>query len=70
MLSLAVRREVVDDDGLPIHIAEVAQSLKERLKSGRRNRTRVERKKTKAGSSLAAVHGPQTEPRLPRRLEA
>jgi hypothetical protein len=34
-LALAFRGEVVDGDGLPIHIAQVAQALEERLKSRR-----------------------------------
>ena len=43
-LALAIRGEVVDGDGLPIHIAQVAQALEERLKSARLRRTWIERK--------------------------
>jgi hypothetical protein len=40
-LASAIRREVVDGDGLRIHIAEVAQALEERLESRRRRPRRT-----------------------------
>jgi hypothetical protein len=42
-LSLAICGEVVDGDGLPIHIAQVAQALEERVKC-RQRYTWTERK--------------------------
>jgi len=43
-LASVIRGEVVDGDGLPIHIAQVAQALEERVKSARLRRTWIERK--------------------------
>jgi hypothetical protein len=43
-LAPAVRGQVVDSDGLPIHVTQVAQALEERHESVRLRRTRIERK--------------------------
>ena len=44
----STRGEVVDGDGLPIHIAQAAQALEEHVKSARLRRTWIERKETEA----------------------
>jgi hypothetical protein len=42
-LGLATRREVVDAERLPVHVAQVAQPLKERTPSCRPERPWIER---------------------------
>ena len=41
-LATALRGKVVDGDALPIHIAQIAQALEERVKSCRLQRTWIE----------------------------
>jgi hypothetical protein len=47
-LSLPVRGEIVDSDRLTVHVSQVTERLKERLKSGRFQRARIKGKKTKS----------------------
>src|SRR5262249_58913825 len=44
LLPSAARGEIVDGDGLAVHIAQVAQALEELVKSARLRRTWIERK--------------------------
>src|SRR5262249_11992075 len=50
-LAIAVRRKVVDSDGLPVHIAEVVRALEKRFKSCRPQRTWIECKEAEPRDS-------------------
>ena len=48
-LGLAIRREVVDAERLPVHVAQVAQPLEERTVSCRPERPWIERQEAESG---------------------
>ena len=63
-LAMSVRGKIVDGDGLPIHIAQVAQALEERVKSWRPRLQRawIERKEAEPRNFLGLLRSRRERP--------